>query len=390
MSILGKQSVSFSKYTYPIWRSRLPSDPLGQSSNMCRKPSGFRARPSACSLTYCRSGTLHSRNMEGGQGSAHGPCGALLVTPVYLRKMGHEHAHGHSHEHAHGNAHVASTTALRTAFFLNLAFTVVEVIGGFWTNSVAVLTDAVHDAGDSLVLGAAWYLQRVATKGRDARYSYGYGRYSMLGGWLTSLVLIVGAVFMFTVSVPRLWEPVLPHATGMMALALFGLLMNGLAAWKLHGGISLNERGAYLHLLEDVLGWAAVLIGAIVIHFTAWAVVDPLLSMGISVYILVNAVGTFRRGTGILMQQVPQSIDIPAIADRLLTIPGVVDIHDQHTWTLDGHFVIHTVHLVVEDVDLEQVRLIKAQARKELHEIGVQHATIEMEWKGEKCRLEHH
>lgn len=304
--------------------------------------------------------------------------------------MGHHHVHGHSHEHAHGNAHQASTTALRTAFFLNVSFTVVEVFGGLWTGSVAVLTDAMHDAGDSLVLGAAWYLQGVATKGRDERYSYGYGRYSMLGGWLTSLVLMVGAVFMFTVSVPRLWEPVLPHTTGMMGLALFGLLMNGLAAWKLHGGTTLNERGAYLHLLEDVLGWAAVLVGAIVIHFTGWAVIDPLLSMAISVYILVNAIGTFRKGTGILMQQVPEGIDIGSIGAKLRAIPGVIDLHDQHTWTLDGSFMVQTVHLVVSDVGLEQARAIKAQARKEMHALGIQHATIELEWEGEECSLEHH
>lgn len=314
--------------------------------------------------------------------------------PGYISSMVPQHAHAHGPEHgpghAHGHVHAASAKALRTAFLLNLMFTIVEVVGGLWTESVAVLTDAVHDAGDCLVLGAAWYLQRVATKGRDARYSYGYARYSMLGGWLTSLVLMAGAVFMFSVSIPRLWEPVMPHTTGMMGLAVFGLLMNGLAAWKLHGGSSLNERGAYLHLLEDVLGWAAVLVGAIIIHFTNWAVIDPLLSMGISVYILVNAIGTFRRGTGILMQQVPRGMDAAAITDRLRAIPGVLDLHDQHTWTLDGNFMVHTVHLVVAGVDLEQACSIKAEARTVLFSLGIEHATIELEWEGEQCGLVEH
>ncbi len=98
--------------------------------------------------------------------------------------MGTTHVHDHS-DHPHGHVHAAGAVALRTAFFINLAFTVVELVGGWWTGSIAVLTDAMHDAGDCLVLGAAWYLQRVALKGRDAHYSYGYGRYSMLGGWLT-------------------------------------------------------------------------------------------------------------------------------------------------------------------------------------------------------------
>lgn len=279
---------------------------------------------------------------------------------------------------------------MRAAFFLNLSFTVVEVIGGLWTDSVAVLTDALHDAGDCLVLGAAWYLQGVAMRGRDARYSYGYGRYSMLGGWMTALVLIAGALLMLTISVPRLLEPEVPHTTGMVGLAVFGLLMNGLAAWKLHGGSTLNERGAYLHLLEDVLGWAAVLVGAVIIHFTGWAIIDPLLSMGISVYILVNAIGTLRRGTGILMQQIPPGVNIKEITQRLLAIPHVVELHDQHTWTLDGSFVVHTVHIVVGDVDLKGALAIKSKAREQLQAAGVHHATIELEWEHEECGLESH
>lgn len=271
------------------------------------------------------------------------------------------------------------------AFLLNLAFTLVEVAGGLWTNSIAVLTDALHDAGDCLVLGVAWALQRVARQGRDARYSYGYGRYSMLGGWITAMVLVVGASFMFMVSVPRLWQPALPHTTGMMGLALFGLLMNGLAAWRLHGGATLNERGAYLHLLEDVLGWAAVLVGALIIHFTGWAVMDPILSMAISLFILVNALRTLRRGTGILMQEVPPGVDHALIERRILAIPGVMGLHDQHSWTLDGSFLVHTLHVVVSTSDVGEIQRIRANIRKELQDLGVHHATIEVECEEEHC-----
>ncbi|MCW5900044.1 MAG: cation transporter [Flavobacteriales bacterium] len=292
---------------------------------------------------------------------------------------------GGHHQHAHGTTPPPppSVVALRTAFFLNLAFTVVEAIGGWLTNSIAVLTDAVHDLGDCLVLGAAWYLQGVATRGRDIRYSYGYARYSMLGGWLASVILIVGAVFMFTVSIPRLFAPVEPHSTGMMAIAVFGLLMNGLAAWRLHGGRTLNERGAYLHLLEDVLGWAAVLVGAIVIHFTGWAVVDPLLAMGISAYILVNAMGTLRKGTAILMQAQPHGVAAASVEAALLAIPGVRALTDAHTWSLDGEYVVASVHLEVATGSLEESHAIKELARHALHELGVHHATIELQWPGE-------
>lgn len=304
------------------------------------------------------------------------------------------HAHPHhdhaGHDHAHGHVSPASARALRTAFLINLAFTLVEVAGGLWTHSIAVLTDALHDAGDCLVLGTAWWLQRVAMKGRDEHYSYGYGRYSMLGGWLTSVVLIIGALFMLTMSVPELAAPRMPHSLGMIGFAVFGLAMNGLAAWKLHGGQTLNERGAYLHLLEDVLGWAAVLVGGIVIHFTGWAIVDPLLSIGISLYILFNAIGTLRRGTGILMQEIPAGIDMQEVRSRLMAIPFVKDLHDQHTWTLDGSFVVHTVHIVVEGIDHHAALDVKCKARDELKALGIHHATIELEWADEDCGLAHH
>lgn len=276
------------------------------------------------------------------------------------------------------------------AFFINLSFTLVEVFGGWWTGSIAVLTDAMHDAGDCLVLGTAWYLQRVAMKGRDAHYSYGYGRYSMLGGWLTSVVLIVGAILMMTFSVPELRDPHVPYTAGMIAIALFGLAMNGLAAWKLHAGHSLNERGAYLHLLEDVLGWAAVLVGAVVIHFTGRAIVDPLLSIAISLFILFNAIRTLRKGTGILMQEIPAGIDQQVIRNALLAVPHVTDLHDQHTWTLDGSFIVHTVHVVVADVGHSEALAIKSKVRSELNALGIHHATIELEWAEEDCGLEHH
>ncbi len=276
------------------------------------------------------------------------------------------------------------------AFFVNLAFTLVEVAGGWWTGSIAVLTDAFHDAGDCLVLGAAWYLQRVAMKGRDAHYSYGYGRYSMLGGWLTSVVLIIGSLVMVAVSIPKLWAPHLPDANGMMLIAVFGLLMNGFAAWKLHGGATLNERGAYLHLLEDVLGWAAVLIGGAIIHFTGWNFVDPLLSIGIALFVLTNALRTLRSGTGILMQEIPPTLDLATVRQRILALPHVTGLHDQHTWSLDGTFVVHTVHLVVADVDLPTALEVKASARRELFALGIQHATIELEWADERCGLQHH
>lgn len=297
--------------------------------------------------------------------------------------------HAHTHHPGHGHAPEA-TAALRTAFLLNVGFTVVETVGGWWSGSVAVLGDALHDLGDCLVLGLAWYLQRLSKRGRDAAYSYGYGRYAMLGGWLAAWVLIAGALGLAIASVPRLLNPVMPRTGPMLAVATFGLAMNALAAWQLHRGRSLNERGAYLHLLEDVLGWAAVLLGAVVIRYTGWAVVDPLLSLGIALFILVNAARTLRQGTAILMQRDPVQVDAGTVRDALLQVPGVRGVHDQHAWSLDGSYTVLTVHLVVEALDAEALQRVKALARTALHGLGIHHATIELERPGEVCELIHH
>jgi len=280
--------------------------------------------------------------------------------------------------------------ALRAAFLLNAVFTVIEAAGGWWTGSIAVLSDALHDLGDCLVLGLAWYLQHLSSRGRDGAYSYGYGRYTMLGGWASAWVLIAGSVMVMAGAVPRLLEPVMPDTGGMLAIAVLGLAMNGFAAWRLHGGATLNERGAYLHLLEDVLGWAAVLAGAVVIRLTGWSIVDPLLSIGIAAFVLWNAFGTLRKGTAILMQRDPERVDPGAVRQALLGLPKVRDVHDQHAWSLDGTYTVLTVHLVVDSEELADVLGVKAAARAALHRLGIQHATIETERPGEACELLHH
>ncbi len=305
--------------------------------------------------------------------------------------MGHDHSSPHAHGHHHGAAHPGgSAHALRAAFLLNAVFTVIEAVGGWWSQSIAVLTDSLHDLGDCLVLGLAWYLQRLSVRGRTGAYSYGHGRYAMLGGWASAWVLIAGSVLVVTGAVPRLLNPVMPHTGGMLLIAMLGLVMNGIAAWRLHGGGTLNEQGAYLHLLEDVLGWAAVLVGAVVIRLTGWSVVDPLLSIAIATFILWNASGTLRRGTAILMQRDPEGIDPASVRAALLAIPMVRGVHDQHAWSLDGTYTVLTVHLVVDSGDLGEVLRVKEQARHALHALGVQHATIETERPGEPCELLHH
>ena len=186
-----------------------------------------------------------------------------------------KHSHHHEHEHHH------ATDSIKVAFWLNLFFTIIEIVGGFYTNSIAIISDALHDLGDSFALGLAWYFQKLSQRGRDRKFSYGYGRFSTLAAMINSGLLLAGSIYVISVAIPRLIHPQETYATGMIWLAVVGLLVNGIAAYRLSSGSSLNERAARLHLLEDVLGWAAVLVGAVIIKLTGWTILDPILSLGI-------------------------------------------------------------------------------------------------------------
>ena len=217
----------------------------------------------------------------------------------------------HHHEHTH------STGNIRLAFFLNFFFAIIELVGGVLTNSVAILSDALHDFGDSVSLGIAWYLQKLSTKGRDRYYSYGYKRFSLLGAVFISVILLVGSVFVIKESVERIMDPQEPNAKGMFLLAIFGVLINGAAVLRLKKGSSLNERAVSLHMLEDVLGWIAVLIVSIVMMFVDLPVLDPLLSIGISLWILSNIYKNLKDTFRIFLQQVPQNIDLQTLENRI-------------------------------------------------------------------------
>ena len=162
----------------------------------------------------------------------------------------HNHHHGHGHHHHHGGN-------IRVAFWLNTGFAILELIGGFYTNSVAILSDALHDLGDSLSLGTAWYFERKSKQKRDAIYTYGYQRFSLVWAFINSIILIVGSVLILKEAFGRLFAPEHPDTTGMMIFAVFGILVNGAAMLRLKRGESINEKVISLHFLEDVLGWAA-------------------------------------------------------------------------------------------------------------------------------------
>ncbi|WP_299820324.1 cation diffusion facilitator family transporter [uncultured Pontibacter sp.] len=295
--------------------------------------------------------------------------------------MAHSHNHDHGHHHAGDN--------IKVAFFLNLSFTILELIGGVWINSVAILSDALHDLGDSLSLGLAWYFEKVAKRKRDANFTFGYKRFSLLGAVINSVILLVGSFIILSEAIPRIWNPEPVNAAGMVGFAILGILVNGAAVLRLKGGESLNEKVVRLHLLEDVLGWAAVLVGGIILYFFDWPIIDPLLSLGITVFVLYNVVRNLRQSIKIMLQGTPAHINTENVKARLNALPDVTSVHDLHIWTMDGTYNIMSLHAVVPHaVTPVQTSAVKQAIRKEMADMGISHVTIELEVPGEICSFE--
>jgi len=290
--------------------------------------------------------------------------------------MGHEHHHG-------------EVKNIKVAFFLNLFFTLLEIAGGFFTNSMAILSDAVHDLGDSLSLGLAWYFQKVSNKGSDSSYSYGYKRFSLLGAIINSIVLVVGSIFILTAAIPRIFHPEKTQAAGMFFLAIVGVLINGIAFLRLKRGSSINEKVVSLHFLEDVLGWVSILIGSVIMYFFNAPFIDPILSVGIAFFVLSNVYKNIRQTLHIILQGIPDNVDIEEISQQLQEFKGVEDIHDLHVWSVDGNYNILTVHVVLNKLlEKDKITELKGRIRNSLKQKGIQHATIEFESKDEHCDFE--
>ncbi len=294
-----------------------------------------------------------------------------------------------NNHHEHGHHHSGDVEALGGAFLLNFIFTLIEIAGGLWTNSVAILADALHDAGDSLALLLAWYLQKASGKERDQRFSYGYGRLSLLAALINGVILLAGSIVVIVHVIPRLFEPQIVDATGMFWLALLGIAFNGFAFWRNRSSQSLNAKMVNWHLLEDVLGWTVVLAGSIVMHFGDYPWLDPLMALGVTLFILWNVFKSLGRVTKIFLQSNPEGLDLSAIENELRTLNNVEDIHDVHAWSLDGKYHVLSLHVVISQItDQESLVLLKNQIRGKLHKMGIEHSTIEFELPTEACVLE--
>ena len=288
----------------------------------------------------------------------------------------------HDHSHSHG-----SNNRIGWAFFLNVTFTIIEFIGGILTNSTAIMADAVHDLGDSLSIGFAWFLSKVSEKGSNSEFTYGYRRLSLFGALINGLVLIIGSVWVLTEAIPKLLQPEMPIVEGMIALAVFGVLVNGFAAYKLSKGKTLNERVLNWHLLEDVLGWVAVLIVSIVLLFVDWPILDPALSILFTLYILINVAKNLWHTIRLFLQAIPDKELSKSVYKTLIELQEVDSIHHLHLWSLDGEHHVLTAHLALQEALSTQQQLeLKKSIAERLSKFNLEHTTIELEMTNEQCR----
>lgn len=288
-----------------------------------------------------------------------------------------------AHNHDHG------TKNLGLAFFLNVSFTIIEIIGGLLTNSVAILSDALHDLGDSLSLGISWYLGIRSRKKANHKFTFGYERLSVLGALINSVILIVGSVFVVIEAVKRLYTPEVSDAQGMFYLAIAGVIVNGFAAYKVSSGKSLNEKVIHWHLLEDVFGWVAVLIVSIVLLFRDVPWLDPALSIILTLFILYHVVKRLKETLYVFLQRTPDDVNLGEIKTKILATPNVASMHHTHLWSLDGEHHVFSTHLKLKNISsLKEISQLKIEIKEMLRsEYEFSHYTIETELEDEDCDI---
>lgn len=299
--------------------------------------------------------------------------------------VSHNHDRNHSHHHHHHHSHGADENIL-VAFFLNLFFVFVEIIGGLLTNSFAILSDAVHDCGDCAAIGFAYFMERFSNKAPDEKYTYGYRRYSLLSAIITSVILIFGSVLIIVGAIKRFSEPKEIQGLGMVLIAVFGVVINGIAVAKTHKGTGVNERAISLHLLEDVLGWIAVLIGSLFVYFFKWYFIDGLLSVLIAGFLLFESTRNIKDIFTILLEKTPDNIDVASFRAEVEKIEGVKDMHHLHIWSLDGEKTMATVHIkLCENSNLDELEKVKTRVEALATEFFIEHITIQIDTNSKQC-----
>jgi cobalt-zinc-cadmium efflux system protein len=293
----------------------------------------------------------------------------------------HNHDHPHSHNHSH-----SVTDNIALSFVINTSFAIIELIGGVLTNSQAVISDALHDFGDSISLGLGFWLEKKSVKGKTDKFNYGKRRFSLLAGLVSGGVLIAGSIYIIITSIAKIQNPEKVNFQGVIILAIFGVLMNGAVYLRSRKGKSINEKFISFHFLEDALGWIAVLASAVFNLFYNLPVFDSILSIAIAFFTLYRVYQTITQTFYILLQGVPVNLDIRQVRAVLIDNPLVVEFHDLNVWSMDGQEHIMSVHIVVkDDTSITAIQDFKHQVKHDLEHLGIIHVTLEIETINEQC-----
>lgn len=285
-----------------------------------------------------------------------------------------------SHDHDHHHHTPEGEKNILIAFFLNASFSIVEFIGGYLTNSVAIYSDALHDLGDSFSLLFAYFSERISKKNPDKKYTFGYRRFSLLGALVNGLILFIGSLYVIHEAVVRLQAPEPVDAKGMIILAILGLAVNAYAAFRLSKNSGLNSKMVMYHLLEDLLGWAAVLVVSIVLMFKPWYFLDSILSILISLIVLRGVYKNLKQVGLVFMQRFPKELDIENIKKELTKITGLTNLHAFRGLSIDGEASYLRFHVPVPaETTIRETDEIKEKMKSFIHKQGVKYCTIEFE-----------
>jgi cobalt-zinc-cadmium efflux system protein len=294
----------------------------------------------------------------------------------------------YNHNHSHPNTGKGDRKQnILFAAILNICFVFVEIVAGILTNSIAILSDALHDFGDSFALLSSYFIEKKAEKQKDSKRTFGYARLSLFSAILNATILIAGSTYILYEALQRFWTPEPVSGLGMMLVAVVGVAINSVAYFRLSQGQSANEKVLSWHLLEDVLGWAATLVAGVIIYFTDIYLVDTILTIGYTLFILFGVTRNLKNVVNLLMQGVPTNVNVEEVESKIRKIVNVLDVHDIHIWSLDGEKAVFTAHITILNWNIN-VLSVKEQVKDVLHHSNIEHSTIEYETK-EECETGH-
>ncbi len=295
----------------------------------------------------------------------------------------HDHKHHSSHEHNHHHNHSNSNKkALLFSLIITFIFMIVEVIGGFISGSLALISDSIHMLADVTALSTALWATSFSLKKANDLKSYGYKRIEIIVGLINALILVSISFLILKEGVERLFNPTTINSNQLILVSIIGLIVNIISALIMYSGAknSINMRGAFLHIISDLLGSLGVIAAGLIIYFTGWVYADPIVSILISLLILSSVINLIKESFDILMEGTPKNLNLNQIINRLEQLDNVSNVHDLHVWCLSENEILLTAHIVIDDNLISESKETIIKVKKILHhDFKIEHSTLELE-----------